>query len=946
MKKLRLTRLLAVILAVIMVLPLFVACKKDTYDNEKDQLVVALEEPDGVFNSFFATSGNDTTVAGTVAAGMISMDKNAKIVFGPEHPSVALDFMQKITYDPNNPNATTVIDGVSYTDYYFVLKNKVKFSDGTPLTIKDVLFTYYVYLDTSYIGSSTMYSTDIVGLDAYRAQTEDENAQENLDAQMLRSAVVRRNSLIEAYKDIRKNEYNDNLVAAGLKDEISYTLDDAGVRHYTLTSTIRDKIREQYPAVDSTETSMGEDLAADYEYVARTFYEELETDYSNNMGSWDTDDLRDLILNDTQMFLYAEGLIPDELNDQGQYRPSANHQYRDWTDADKQRAINLVFENKMPNEFETILTAWGTATTALEQFKAEAYTFYLKSNKGTVPNIKGITWNKQWLADDPASVSLDESMIPDSTIFNKEAKTITITNEDAVTTTYPLAEYDANGNLVSGFEVVKIRIHEVDPKAVYNFSITPMPMHIYSQQEQINAWDGLQNFGVNMGDINFMTDMRKITIPVGAGAYQASNEKGTVTGSSLKYEDFYTGTSVYFVRNEYFYTLFSGWDSATQSEIFKKRDMSKPDEFAYVTCSEEDAKSNNAKIKRYHYYVINSMKMWSTLKAGSVHYASPSAKSDTISELNESKNRNQFGYVRVDNLGYGYIGINAGQPGLENVHVRRAIAHSIDLQLFLNYYPGGLAEIIYRSMSAVSWAYPKGLTEAYYPYDSSSARSKIREELELAVADGYLTNVSNAYYYKGKPLKLTFTISGDTQDHPAYQVLYNAAEILNNTFGTDITVKTDISALKRLATGSLQVWAAAWSSTVDPDMYQVYHKDSVATSVWNWGYREIWADPTTAAEMYSFERGVIDRLSQRIEDARSMLEQEARMAIYEMALNDVMELCVEIPTYQRKNLFAFNKNIIDENSLLLSEDSNSVKQVTPYQDPMSRIWEVSFVNQD
>lgn len=52
MKKLRLTRLLAVILAVIMVLPLFVACKKDKYDNEKDQLVVALEEPDGVFNSF------------------------------------------------------------------------------------------------------------------------------------------------------------------------------------------------------------------------------------------------------------------------------------------------------------------------------------------------------------------------------------------------------------------------------------------------------------------------------------------------------------------------------------------------------------------------------------------------------------------------------------------------------------------------------------------------------------------------------------------------------------------------------------------------------------------------------------------------------------------------------------------------------------------------------
>ena len=611
MKKLRLTKLLAVILAVIMVLPLFAACKKETYDNEKDQLVVALEEPDGVFNSFFATSGNDTTVAGTVAAGMISMDKNAKIVFGPEHPSVALDFMQQITYDPNNPSATTVIEDVSYTDYYFVLKNQVKFSDGTPLTIKDVLFTYYVYLDTAYIGSSTMYSTDIVGLQAYRTQTEDENAQENLDYQMLQEAAARRNSLLEAYRDIRENEYNDNLVAAGLQDKMSFTVNN-GVREYTLTSTMRDKIREYYPATPATETAMGVDLAADYEYVARTFYEELEADYSNNMGAWDTDDLRDLILNDTQMFLYAEGFIADELNDQGQYRPPMNHQYRDWTDADKDKAIRLVFENKMPDKFEEILTAWGTAMTVLDQFKAEAYTFYLEKNKGNVPNIKGITWNKQWLADDPASVYVDEEMIPDESIFNKEARTITITNEAGVTTTYPLAEYDAQGNLTSGFEVIKIRIHEVDPKAVYNFSITPMPMHIYSKQDQIEAWDGLRNFGVQTGNINFMTDMRKVTIPVGAGAYQASNAAGTVTGSELKYEDFYTGTSVYFVRNEYFYTLFSGWDAETQSNIFKKRDMSKPDEFAYVTCSEEDAKSNNAKIKRYHYYVINSMKMWST----------------------------------------------------------------------------------------------------------------------------------------------------------------------------------------------------------------------------------------------------------------------------------------------------------------------------------------------
>ena len=281
---------------------------------------------------------------------------------------------------------------------------------------------------------------------------------------------------------------------------------------------------------------------------------------------------------------------------------------------------------------------------------------------------------------------------------------------------------------------------------------------------------------------------------------------------------------------------------------------------------------------------------------------------------------------------------------MENVHVRRAIAHAIDLDLFLNYYPGGLASIIYRGMSSVSWAYPEGLTEAYYPYDKTETKSKIKSELDLAVADNYLTTDGDTYYYGGKPLKLTFTISGDTQDHPAYQVLYNAAEILNNNFGTDITVKTDISALRKLATGSLQVWAAAWSSTVDPDMYQVWHKDSKATSVWNWGYREILNDSN--ANLFSFERGVIDTLSDYIEEARTMLEQNARAVIYEMALEQVMELCVEIPTYQRKNLYVFNKNVIDADTLLTSEDPNSVQQVTPYQDPMSRVWEVSFVNQD
>ena len=82
---------------------------------------------------------------------------------------------------------------------------------------------------------------------------------------------------------------------------------------------------------------------------------------------------------------------------------------------------------------------------------------------------------------------------------------------------------------------------------------------------------------------------------------------------------------------------------------------------------------------------------------------------------------------------------------------------------------------------------------------------------------------------KGNKLSFTFTIAGDSADHPAYATMERAASILNK-IGFDISVKTDSTALIKLASGQLQVWAAAWSSSSDPDMYQVYHKDSTATS--------------------------------------------------------------------------------------------------------------------
>ena len=127
-----------------------VGCTK----KEKDSITIMTEELSGLFNPFYATSGTDMDVVGMTQISMLSTDEKGNPVAGDEHPTVVQDFEYKIIGE--GEDAKTV--------YTFVLKNDLKFSDGHPLTMEDVLFNMYEYLDPVYTGSSTMYSVDIQGL--------------------------------------------------------------------------------------------------------------------------------------------------------------------------------------------------------------------------------------------------------------------------------------------------------------------------------------------------------------------------------------------------------------------------------------------------------------------------------------------------------------------------------------------------------------------------------------------------------------------------------------------------------------------------------------------------------------------------------------------------------------------------------------------------------------
>lgn len=875
---------LAITLALMMVAlnVMLIACDDDKtyYNNETDNVVFATQPADGVFNPFFSTSAVDGSMVGLTQIGMLGNDKDGNEAYGPNEAVVTLDYEEVLEGPAINP---------TYTTYKFVLKNNVKFSNGSPLTIKDVLFNLYVYLDTMYTGSSTIYSTDIVGLKAYRTQTRTESEQDAFMKKFEQNATTRKNNLLNAWDDIVVN------------------IDENAKEDIDLLRTALQQYKQDNTGFDY--------IVDDFEKAVELFREELQNDFNNARGTYEDIDFKDkegnlyknLLKSDNEAFLYNENEI--KWNRQTGKLESSLTTGDDFTtirEMSEAEVIDYVFNRHMPANLDQVLDGWATSATFREYLVNDELSRYNANNPTAVPNIEGIKF-----------ANFDEAC---------EVNGIS----------YGVPEYNQDGSVKDGYnEVLTIKINGVDPKAKWNFSFGVAPMYYYSDKSHIDAFNYAENrFGVERGNSDFMQnvikDPEKIGVPVGAGPYAASKASGGIT--NIKGSDFRPQSQgvIYFERNPYFVM-------------------------------------GPAKIKTIRYSEIDSKNQLNSLYNGSIDFAEPNAKKETEDEL-KGKKKDGIGYDTVDTMGYGYIGINASK--VPSLNVRQAIMHSIDTLEIVNYYKG-TAEEIYRSMSKSSWAYPSNAI-AYYPYiggpiptQLGNANGNIKSDSELLdpideqlivnpdyidfvrekgkkagerfsneeqieflqsiiEADGYLYDSNRGYYYKGQnKCEYEFAIAGNDPDHPAYSAMLAAGQLLEKV-GMKITVRPRSDALTQLASGGLTVWAAAWGSTIDPDMYQVYHKDSTATSTLNWGYRAIKAN---AGGRYSRELAMVNTLSQWIEEGRETLDQPERERTYHKCLNEVMRLAVELPTYQRQDLYAYNFNKIDESTFTPEGDRSAFKGI-------------------
>ena len=220
-----------------------------------------------------------------------------------------------------------------------------------------------------------------------------------------------------------------------------------------------------------------------------------------------------------------------------------------------------------------------------------------------------------------------------------------------------------------------------------------------------------------------------------------------------------------------------------------------------------------------------------------------------------------------------------------------------------------------------------------------TAEQKYEAALQAAIgffkAAGYTWDEAQGKFTaapEGAKLEYEIIIPGQGQgDHPNFQVASNAAEALKKIgFTLTINDPADSNVLwNKLDFGEQELWTAAWGSTIDPDMYQVYYSTNVPKAVPGA------ASNSSGSNHYQIMDPQLDKY---IIDARTSADQTYRKQLYKQCLDIIMDWAVEIPSYQRKNVIIFRTESIDLDTL--------TPDITTYWGWMSEIENLQLKNAD
>ena len=753
-------------------------------DNDTP-LVVAYSPFSQKFSPFYADTAYDQDVASMVGLGLMTTDRMGGIIYN------AIEG-ETVSYNGTDYLYTGAADlKVEYNEaddltvYTAKIRDDLKFWDGEPVTAKDILFTYYTYLDPSYVGSTSLSSYDIVGLQNWRTQTSDEVYEKYAELAQTIHAAGRGEGYVE------NEDYSEELYNAywGLIDE-NWTGVCQAIVDYCANNYGSDAYVQAYFNPDMTWDQLSGDGKVAF-----------------GMGMWGFGEFNE------------EGLFTDGENT--------------W---------DLV------ESFPTIEDYYKATFAAYE-------------------------------GDDEKFYSVEKT--------GNEAGSIVELADGAFILAYGPLDPDMGGTgitSISGIKMlddytVEVTVKGYSAPAVYSIlGITITPLHYYGDPAKWDPDNGKYGFDeFDLSQVQALTE-----VPRGAGPYIFESYKDKV---------------VTFKANPNWYK----GEPKIKTILFKE------------TASAEVATA------------------LSTGDADAGEMTGSRTRFEEVAAINP--NGEITGEVittsKVDNLGYGYIGMNAdtvnvgGDPSsAESKALRKGLATILAVYRDVAYdsYYGEAASVIQYPISNTSWAAPQASDPDYkiaFSVDADgndiyTAEMSADEKYEAAkaaaltwfeaagftVEDGKVTAAP-----EGAKLQYEVIIPGDGQgDHPSYTVLTMAKEALE-AIGIELIINdpADSNVLwDSLDAGTQELWCAAWGSTIDPDMYQVYHGNNIV------------GKGGTDSNHYHINDSELNDL---IMEARTSDDQSFRKATYKQCLDIIVDWAVEIPAYQRQNCIVFSTERINIDTL-------------------------------
>jgi len=736
-------------------------------------LVVAYETFSQKFSPFFGDTAYDIDVANLTQITLLTTDRVGGIIYNAiEGETVSYNGVDYVYKGPADVSVE-YDEAADTTKYTAKLRVGMQFSDGTPITADDLIFSYYTYLDPSYVGSTTMSSYDIVGLKDYQTQTTTE--------------------VFEKYSAIAEAIYS------------------AGPDH---------------------EWSDGDDWTQEQQ---EDFWMRLEE-------AWKAD-VQDIV--DTVNNVYPD-FAPDVMG--VEYAEIAGNE-----------GLEIAYGMVLWGFGEVVD---GVLTTAIS-----GTTYDLET---TFPTLEDY-YNETYAAyeGDPVAYASVESP--------SEADVLGNVYSDFIGYWGPMDESMGGEGVPNIAGIVKVDDYTVEvttngyeAPAVYTIlGIQISPLHYYGDADQYDYENNM--FGFDFGDLSKQESLT--ATPMGGGPYKF-----------VKYDN----KVVYFEANENYY-------------------------------------KGCPKIKEVQFKETVAAEFASAVQTGAADAGEMTGSRTRFEEVASYNSNGEItGDVittsKVDNLGYGYIGMNAdamnvaGEAGSDaSKNLRRGFATILAAyrDVAIDSYYGEAASVINYPISNTSWAAPQPTDDDYKVAFSEDVNGEPIYTSDMAPEDKYAAAETAALGFleaagftvegglvtaapDGAKLSYEVIIPADgIGDHPAFAVLTGAKESLAK-LGIELVINdpADSNILwDALDAGTQEMWTAAWGSTIDPDMYQLYHSSGVV------------GEGGSDSNHYHIRD---EKLDQLIVDARKSDDQNYRKAVYKQALDTILDWAVEVPNYQRQNSVIFS----------------------------------------